>query len=68
MHHIHIWQLNEDEVHLEAHIDFNEDIMLSEFDRILLEIEDVVASFGINHINIQPEYEKPDDKEIIVQD
>tara|TARA_R110002020_G_scaffold212289_2_gene418746 strand:+ start:4236 stop:5153 length:918 start_codon:yes stop_codon:yes gene_type:complete len=68
MHHIHIWQLNEDEVHLEAHIDFNEDIMLSEFDRILLEIEDVVATFGINHINIQPEYEKPDDKEIIVQD
>ena len=35
VHHIHIWQLNEDEVHMEAHIDFYNDITLSEFDRIL---------------------------------
>ena len=30
VHHVHIWQLNEDEVHMEAHIDFMEDIRLSE--------------------------------------
>ena len=24
VHHVHIWQLNEDEIHLEAHIDFNQ--------------------------------------------
>ena len=23
VHHVHVWQLNEDEVHFEAHIDFN---------------------------------------------
>ena len=69
VHHVHIWQLNEDEVHFEAHIDFNEDIRLSEFDTILGEIEQVAFhNFGINHVNIQPEFNKPDSKQVIVQD
>ncbi len=69
VHHVHIWQLNEDEVHLEAHIDFNEDIKLSEFDEILEKIEEeVFHNHGINHVNIQPEFGKCDSKHIIVQD
>ncbi|WP_188458295.1 cation diffusion facilitator family transporter [Psychroflexus planctonicus] len=69
MHHVHIWQLNDDEVHLEAHIDFDEDIALSKFDAILEQIETIaVNQYGINHINIQPEYQKPDNKNVIVQD
>ena len=69
MHHVHIWQLNEDEVHLEAHIDFHDNISLSEFDLILERIEEIAQrEFGINHVNIQPEYNKSDDKEMIVQD
>ncbi len=69
VHHVHIWQLNEQEIHLEAHIDFKEDIRLSQFDTILNEIEEVVYhKFGINHVNIQPEFGKCDSKHIIVQD
>lgn len=69
VHHVHIWQLNEDEVHLEAHIDFNKDIRLSEFDIILDQIEEeVYHNHGINHVNIQPEFGKCDNKQIIVQD
>lgn len=69
VHHVHIWQLNEEEIHLEAHIDFEEDIKLSEFDKILEEIEErVYQQYGINHVNIQPEYGKCDNKKIIVQD
>ncbi len=69
VHHVHIWQLNENEIHLEAHIDFIKDIKLSEFDVILERIEDVVYhNFGINHVNIQPEFGKCDAKQIIVQD
>ena len=69
VHHVHIWQLNEDEVHLEAHIDFDRDILLSEFDAILNQIEEkVYREFGINHVNIQPEFGKCDNKQIIVQD
>jgi len=69
VHHVHVWQLNEEEVHLEAHIDFNTDIKLSEFDRVLDEIEEMVHhKYGINHVNIQPEFGKCDSKKIIVQD
>ncbi|GAA4109449.1 cation diffusion facilitator family transporter [Aquimarina addita] len=69
IHHIHVWQLNEDETHLEAHIDFNDDIKVSEFVEILHMIEDVLRmKFGINHVTLQPEYEKEDSKDIIVQD
>ena len=69
VHHVHIWQLNEDEVHMEAHIDFKKDIRLSEFDEILEKIEEhVYHKHGINHVNIQPEFDKCDSKSIIVQD
>ncbi len=68
VHHVHVWQLNEDEVHLEAHIDFSEDIRLSEFDVILEKIEEeVYHNHGINHVNIQPEFGKCDSKLIIVE-
>lgn len=69
MHHVHIWQLNEEELHLEAEIDFEEDISLSRFDELLVDIEDVLQKeYGINHITIQPEFNKSDNKNIIVQD
>ncbi len=69
VHHMHIWQLNEKENHLEAHIDFYENITLTEFEEILHQIEEMLYhDFGINHVNIQPEYQKDDAKDIIVQD
>lgn len=69
IHHLHVWQVNEHENHLEAHIDFNENISLADFDRILDKIESVLLEdYGINHVNIQPEYKKDDNKNIIVQD
>ena len=69
VHHVHVWQLNEAEIHLEAHIDFNKDITLSEFDVVLHKIEDLVFDkYDINHVNIQPEFGKDDAKDVIVQD
>ena len=69
VHHVHVWQLNEDEVHFEAHIDFNTNITLSEFDVILIKIEEILYhKFKINHVNIQPEFGKCDAKDVIVQD
>lgn len=69
VHHIHVWQLNEEETHLEAHIDFNNDISLSQFDIIIDQIKELVHDeFGINHVNIQPEFGKCDSKDLIVQD
>ncbi|WP_142784532.1 cation diffusion facilitator family transporter [Changchengzhania lutea] len=69
VHHVHIWQLNEIEIHFEAHVDFTEDITLTQFDMVLHKIEDLVFhKYGINHVNIQPEFGKNDVKDVIVQD
>ncbi len=69
IHHIHVWQLNEEETHFEAHVDFKNDIKLSDFDLVLNKMESILLNkFQINHVNIQPEFSKPDNKEVIVQD
>ena len=69
LHHIHVWHLNDHELHLEAHLDCSEDIRMSEFNILLEKIETVLLEkFHINHINIQPEFQKEDSKDFIVQD
>jgi cobalt-zinc-cadmium efflux system protein len=70
LHHIHVWYLNEDELHLEAHLDCSDDIKMSEFNLLLDKVEHVLfQKFHINHINIQPEYRKDENsKDFIVQD
>jgi cobalt-zinc-cadmium efflux system protein len=70
LHHIHVWHLNEHELHLEAHLDCSDDIKISDFNILLSKIEQVLLEkFHINHINIQPEFQKEEDsKDYIVQD
>ncbi|WP_242203288.1 cation diffusion facilitator family transporter [Aestuariivivens insulae] len=69
LHHVHIWSLSDEELHLEAHLDLYENLTVSEFNKLLEEIETVLhEQFNINHVTIQPEYDKNDPKEVIVQD
>ena len=69
IHHIHVWQLNETEIHLEPHIDFNVDLKFSEFNIILKTLENTLfQKFHINHFNIHPEFGSSDSKIIIIQD
>ncbi|MDN3678448.1 cation diffusion facilitator family transporter [Flavobacterium paronense] len=69
LHHIHVWHLNDEELHLEAHLDCSDDIKLSEFNVLLHNVEILLfEKFHINHINIQPEFKKEDPKDFIVQD
>ena len=69
LHHVHIWNLSDDELHLEAHLDLKENISTTEFNDLLLDIETVLHDeFNINHVTIQPEFNKEDPKEVIVQD
>ena len=69
LHHVHIWNLSDDELHLEAHLDLEEDISTTEFNELLITIEKLLHNdFNINHVTIQPEYNKEDPKEVIVQD
>ena len=69
LHHVHVWSLNDDEFHLEAHLELSEDISISAFDKLLINIEHLLEDkYGINHVTIQPEFSKDDPKNIIVQD
>jgi len=42
LHHIHVWHLNDEELHLEAHLDCSEDLKMSEFNELLHEVEHVL--------------------------
>ena len=69
VHHVHIWQLNDHDSHFEAHLEFKEDINLSDFDLVCERIEEILHDkFNINHSNLQPEFNRDDIKEIIIQD
>jgi cobalt-zinc-cadmium efflux system protein len=69
IHHVHVWQLNDHTIHFEAHVEFIKDIKLSEFDDACEKIEELLAhQFGISHSNLQPEFDRDDNKEFIIQD
>ena len=69
IHHVHIWQLNDHDCHIEAHLEFKDDIKLSEFDNICEQIEEsLLEKFHITHCNFQPEFKRDDEKDLIKQD
>jgi cobalt-zinc-cadmium efflux system protein len=66
IHHVHVWQLNDREVYLEAHVDLNENWTISETDLIRLRIEKILReNFNIQHITLQMEYQICESKEVI---
>jgi len=60
VHHIHIWKLDDNHIHLEAHLDFNEDVPLSVSNAVKLH-----DTFDIEHTTFQCEYARDDNKEVI---
>ncbi len=57
IHHIHAWMLTDREIHLEAHIELNSDLALSEVKIIQKDIELLLKkSFSVNHVTLQFEY------------
>ena len=65
VHHLHVWQLDDRDILLEAHVELAEDIPVSRFDTLLAEIEKALEGHGITHINLQPEYDRDHGKEVI---
>jgi cobalt-zinc-cadmium efflux system protein len=66
IHHLHIWKLDDHDIHLEAHVDFNENLALKEVTKICEEICDAIKNkYHITHMTMQAEYEKDDNKELI---
>jgi cobalt-zinc-cadmium efflux system protein len=67
VHHIHLWNLDDKDIHFECHLDLNEDLKLSQIDIIRKEIEDMLHhKFEINHITIQVEFNCCNEKQLIV--
>uniref|UniRef100_A0A7C6EMI6 Cation transporter n=1 Tax=candidate division WOR-3 bacterium TaxID=2052148 RepID=A0A7C6EMI6_UNCW3 len=66
LHHVHIWQMTDKDIHFEGHIDVCEDFRTSEVAIIIKKIEELLTNkFGINHTTIQVEFGTCSDKEII---
>ncbi len=69
LHHIHLWNLNDNQLHFEAHLDCCENMTISEFNQIAHNIEEILQhEFHIGHITIQPEFGGKCSKEFIAQD
>ena len=67
VHHIHIWRLDDHRIHFEAHLDFKEDISLSKSNSVLAVLEKKLHDdFAIEHTTLQCEYNRDDNKSIIV--
>ena len=69
IHHLHIWQLNDKDIHLEAHLDFNEDIRLSEASEVINSASVLLQEkFDIRHSMLQPEFGVNDSKDLIIDE
>ncbi len=57
MHHLHVWKLDDEHIHLEAHINIKENLPVSEVQAVRLQIEEMMwEKYGISHITLQTEY------------
>ena len=57
IHHIHSWMLTDREVHLEAHVELNKDLKISQVKQIQNKIEHLLRKdFEITHITLQFEF------------
>jgi len=66
IHHVHLWQLDDRNVFLEAHLDFSEDLSLSEAAKVKdLLVSDLHDQFAVDHVTLQCEFGVDDSKTLI---
>jgi len=66
IHHIHLWSLTDQQVHFEAHIEFLEDLKISECQPVYKQIsEGLEHNYGISHVTLQAELAFCGDEEVI---
>ncbi|MCX6304562.1 MAG: cation diffusion facilitator family transporter [Bacteroidetes bacterium] len=68
IHHVHCWQLQDHDIHFEAHIETTRDMPLSESCKLVSEVErQLEEKYHIHHTTLQIEFEVCGDKEMIRQ-
>ncbi len=55
IHHIHLWQLDDETVFLEAHLNFREDLCLSAASAVMDDLSHALEEIGISHTTFQCE-------------
>ncbi len=69
IHHVHIWNLSDHEIFLEAHIAFSENLSLKEATEKITRIESLLKEkFAVTHTTLQAEYHKCDDTGLVQDD
>ena len=69
IHHVHVWNLTDKDIHFEGHLDVEEDMKVSETQAILDEAQQLLLEkFDIEHTTIQLEYNRCNDKSIITNE
>lgn len=66
IHHVHIWNLDDQSVHFECHVDLSENSRITETESIYSRIEKLLKEkHHISHLTIQFEYQRCIDKDMI---
>jgi cobalt-zinc-cadmium efflux system protein len=66
IHHVHAWNLSDQDIHFECHVDLKSDIRVSETEVIRDAIHEMLKEkFRITHVTIQYEYNCCEDKNMI---
>lgn len=66
LHHVHLWQIGDNDIHFEAHVELDPGLKLEEVDRIRAAIAKLLKeTFGIRHITLQMESDSCKNKNIL---
>jgi cobalt-zinc-cadmium efflux system protein len=66
IHHVHVWAMTENDIHLEAHIGTQKNFKLSETCMLQKKIEKLLAEkHSINHVTLQFEYDRCENARLI---
>lgn len=67
IHHLHIWQMDDEHIHLEAHLNISQDLSLSKAQTVRHDVETLLKDkFGISHITLQIEYKGCKDNDYLI--
>ncbi|MBP6977294.1 MAG: cation diffusion facilitator family transporter [Bacteroidales bacterium] len=66
IHHVHIWNLTDQQIHFEGHVELQENLTVEQTGTIRKQMEQILwEKFRISHLTVQFEYRSCDDKEMI---
>jgi cobalt-zinc-cadmium efflux system protein len=69
VHHVHLWNLTDKEIHFEGHLEVAGDILISQSQQVIDKASRLLEeNFGIGHSTFQVEYDISHDKSMINED